>query len=138
LALQFRYSGWFVPDVPATVAFYEKAFGMTLRYMHPSSGYAELETGDTLLAFVGDEFITGQKLLGDLHYAPNRADATAAAAQLAFVTDDLEGDWRRATSAGAVVVNAPEAKPWGQTTGYLRDCNGVIVELCTRSPRDGT
>ena len=25
------------------------------------------------------------------------------------------------------------AKPWGQTTGYLRDCNGMIVEICTRS-----
>jgi lactoylglutathione lyase len=49
----------------------------------------------------------------------------------------MESDWRRATSAGAVVVKAPEIKPWGQTTGYLRDCNGVIVELCTRSPRDG-
>jgi lactoylglutathione lyase len=138
MAVRFRYSGWFVSDIPATVAFYEKAFGLTLRYMHPSLGYAELETGDTLLALVGDEFIADLKLLGDLHYTPNRAEAAAAAGQLAFVTDDLDGDWRRATAAGAVVVKTPEDKPWGQTTGYLRDCNGVIVELCTRSPRDGT
>ena len=136
MALRFRYSGLFVSDVPATVAFYEKAFGLNLRYLHPSSGYAELETGDTLLAFVGEQFIKETRLLGGLAYAPNRADTSAAAAQIAFVTDDLEADWRRAISAGAAVVKAPEAKPWGQTTGYLRDCNGVIVELCTRSPRD--
>ena len=73
----------------------------------------------------------------DLHYTPNGVEDAAAAGQLALVTDDLDSDWQRATAAGAVVVKAPEAKPWGQTTGYLRDCNGVIVELCTRSPRDG-
>jgi uncharacterized glyoxalase superfamily protein PhnB len=48
----------------------------------------------------------------------------------------METDWQRATRAGATVIKMPEAKPWGQTTGYLRDLNGVVVELCTRSPRD--
>jgi lactoylglutathione lyase len=38
--------------------------------------------------------------------------------------------------AGATIVKEPEAKPWGQTAGYLRDINGIIVELCTQSPRD--
>jgi lactoylglutathione lyase len=35
-----------------------------------------------------------------------------------------------------VVVKLPEAKPWGQTAGYLQDMNGVLVELCTPSLRD--
>ena len=138
MTLQFRYTGLFVPDVPKTVTFYQEAFGFDLRYMHPSSGYAELETGDTLLCFVGDGFIEAASLIGDLRYVPNTPDGTAAASQVAFVTDDIEGDWNRAIAAGATVVKAPEAKPWGQTTGYLRDCNGMIVELCTRSPRDLT
>ena len=47
------YSGWFVSDVPATVDFYVKTFGPRLRYMHPSLGYAELESEDTILAFIG-------------------------------------------------------------------------------------
>ena len=138
MTLQFRCSGLFVPDVPATVAFYEAAFGLSRRYMHPSNSYAEMETGDTLLAFVGESFIRDARLLGDLKYIPIRPAADAAAAQLAFVTNDIEGDWERAKLAGAVEVKKPEAKPWGQTAGYLRDLNGVIVELCTRSPRDKT
>ena len=52
------------------------------------------------------------------------------------MTDDIDRDWAHAISAGAVVVKEPQAKPWGQTTGYLRDLDGIIVELCTRSPRD--
>ena len=43
MALQFRYSGWFVSDAPARGVFYEKAFGLTLRYMHPSSVYARID-----------------------------------------------------------------------------------------------
>ena len=136
MALHFRYSAFFVSDVPATVAFYDKAFGFKLRYMHPSSGYAELETGNTLLCFISDAFLEKAGLIGGLAYAPNRPQENPVAAQVAFVCDDIAADWARAVAAGAVVVKSPEAKPWGQTAGYLRDCNGVIVELNTRSPRD--
>jgi lactoylglutathione lyase len=136
-AMQFRYSGFFVPDVPATVAFYETAFGFGLRYMHPTAEYAELETGATLLAFVQESFIEQVSLLGGLAFSPSRPGETAAPAQVAFLTDDLPADWARAVAAGATIVKLPETKPWGQTVGYLRDLNGFIVELCTRSPRDG-
>jgi lactoylglutathione lyase len=136
MAMQFRYSGVFVSDVPATVAFYEKAFQCALRYMHPSKGYAELETGATLLAFVSEDFIRSANLLGGIRTRENRPDLDSIASQIAFVTDDMDRDWSTAVSAGATVVKKPEAKPWGQTTGYLRDLNGFIVELCTRSPRD--
>jgi uncharacterized glyoxalase superfamily protein PhnB len=134
--LQFRYTGFFVDDVPGTVSFYENAFGFRLRYMHPSSGYAELDTGGTLLCFISDAFVASAALLGGLTYTPNRAVAGPVAAQVAFVSDDIDADWARALAAGATVVKPPEAKPWGQTAGYLRDCNGVLVELNTRSPRD--
>jgi lactoylglutathione lyase len=68
--VQFRYSGFFVRDVPATIAFYEKAFGVGLRYMHPSSGYAELETGAAILAFVSERFLEDAGLLGELKTRP--------------------------------------------------------------------
>lgn len=135
-ALQFRYAAFFVQDVPATVRFYESAFGLRLRYMHPSSGYAELETGSTLLAFVGERFVMDANLLGGIETVPNRAGGHPIAAQVAFVTRDMAGDWQRAVRAGATIVREPEAKPWAQTVGYLRDINGIIVELCTPSPRD--
>ncbi len=56
-------------------------------------------------------------------------------AQIALVSHDLDRDWQRAVAAGAAVVKLPEAKPWGQVVGYLKDVNGVIVELCTPSLR---
>jgi predicted enzyme related to lactoylglutathione lyase len=61
--LQFRGVGLLVPDVPATVRFYESAFGLKLRYMHPSSGYAELDSGSTFLAFLSERFVKDANLL---------------------------------------------------------------------------
>ena len=104
--------------------------------MEQSQDYAEMDAGGARLAFVGEKFVAEAQLLSGAPYAPNRAENPAAWAQLAFVTDDMERDWRRAVEAGAAIVRAPEVKPWGQTTAYLRDCNGIIVELCTPSHRD--
>jgi lactoylglutathione lyase len=116
--------------------FYQKAFAFGLRYMHPSNGYAELQTGATPPAFVSEEFVEKAGLLGKLKTRPNRPDLDPVAAQVTFVTDAMDRDWAQAFSAGAVAVKEPEAKPRGQTTGYLRDNDGFIVEPCTRSPRD--
>ena len=41
--LVFSTTGFFVEDVPATMDFYRRAFGMKERYVHPSWGYGELE-----------------------------------------------------------------------------------------------
>ena len=121
----------FVADVPATVAFYERAFGLTLRYLHPSSQYAELETGGVLLAFTGEAMVEGMRLIAGAPFHRNRTGEPPSGAQVAFITEDLEADYRRALAAGAVAVAAPDPKPWGQTLAYVRDNNGFLVELCT-------
>lgn len=133
--LQLGYTGIFVGDVAATVSFYVRAFGLNLRYLHPNGGYAEMETGATLLCFVGEGFIDSARLLGDRSLHANSRLAPASGAQIAFVSNNLSADWTRALQAGAEVVCPPEAKPWGQTVGYLSDLNGFIVEICTPSPR---
>jgi uncharacterized glyoxalase superfamily protein PhnB len=132
--LRYGVTALIVQDVPATVTFYARAFGLELHYMHPSNGYAELDTrGSTLLAFLSESFLSATKLLGSLPIHQNRADLDPAGAMIALVTERIKQDWSRAVEAGATVVKEPEEKPWGQTVGYLRDLDGVIVELCTPS-----
>jgi lactoylglutathione lyase len=133
--LEFKNAVLFVENVPRTVAFYERAFGLKLKFMHPTEGYAELETGATLLSFLSDDFIASQNLFGGVSVGQNRPTQIASATQIAFVTRDMKRDWDRAIAAGATVAKLPEAKPWGITAGYLRDIDGVIVELTTPNPR---
>jgi catechol 2,3-dioxygenase-like lactoylglutathione lyase family enzyme len=49
--MQLGYTMLYVPDVPATLKFYEAAFGLATRFLHEDGDYGELETGSTVLAF---------------------------------------------------------------------------------------
>jgi uncharacterized glyoxalase superfamily protein PhnB len=62
---------------------------------------------------------------------PNRPDEVAAGIELALVSDDVATAYAVAIAAGAVGVREPEEKPWGQTVAYVRDPDGVLVELCS-------
>jgi lactoylglutathione lyase len=134
--LRLKVIGFIVADVSATVAFYERAFGLALHYMHPSRGYAELDSGAAVLAFIGEDFVAKTSLLGDVAIYRNRLHSPTIGAHVALWSDDIESDWRRAVESGALVVTPLSAKPWGQVSGYLRDADGIVVELCTPSPRD--
>lgn len=125
--MKFGYSIFYVPDVPATVHFYEQAFRLSRRFIHESSQYAEMETGFTILAFASEEMAKSNGLT----ITPHRLESNIAAVEVAFITETIEEDFNQAIRAGAVVIKPIEAKPWGQTVGYVRDLNGVLVELCT-------
>jgi len=117
----------YTPDVVAAVEFYERAFGLTRRFVAEGDDYAELDTGGTALAFAHDKMAT----LNKLTVRPNRPGEVAAGVELALVTDDVAAAYAKALAAGATAVSAPEQKPWGQTVSYVRDRDGVLVELCS-------
>lgn len=117
----------YVPDVARALAFWQAAFGLDVRFAHDSGTYAELETGATALGFVAED--TARDNGGD--FRPNRADGPPAAIELALTMADVPAAWQRALAAGATPVKPPTTKPWGQTVAYVRDPDGVLVELCT-------
>lgn len=45
--------------------------------------------------------------------------------------DDVPAAFARAVASGAVAVQPPTQKPWGQVVSYVRDGNGFLVERCT-------
>lgn len=116
----------YVPDVEATLAFYERAFGVERRFLHESGQYGELATGSTALAFAEENLTTTGHV-----FERNRPAGKAAGAEVAFVVDDVGAAFARALAAGASAVAEPAEKPWGQTLAYVRDLNGFLVELCT-------
>ncbi len=123
--MRFRYTILYVADVAGTLEFYRQAFGVETRFLHESGDYGELDTGATTLAFSSLELI---KSLGK---SPKRADPAAPSFEIAFETDDVEAALKAAEGAGAEVVQAARREAWGQTTAYVRDPNGFLVEICT-------
>jgi catechol 2,3-dioxygenase-like lactoylglutathione lyase family enzyme len=120
----FRYTILYVPDVPAALDFYERAFGLTRSFLHESEDYGELATGETKLAFSSLDLMAqiGKKV------APS---PEAPAFEIAFETDDVAGGLKLAPDAGAALVQDVEHMPWGQTTAYVRAPEGTLVEICT-------
>jgi hypothetical protein len=47
--LQLGYTILYAPNVPATLKFYEVAFGPDIQFLHDSGDYGELATGSTAL-----------------------------------------------------------------------------------------
>ena len=125
--MHFGYTIVYVPDVKAATDFYNAAFGLSLRFNSDDWDYAELETGDTTLAFAADHMADA---IG-ISVTPNRADAKAAGIELAFVTENVAEGYAKAIEAGATAVTEPKQMPWGQTVSYVRDLNGVLVEICS-------
>jgi uncharacterized glyoxalase superfamily protein PhnB len=117
----------YVKDVIATMDFYEKAFGLSKKFLSENEFYGEMDTGATTLSFLLEERATE-------HAGPVRVNDAAkdpCAFEIAFVCDDVHSAYKKAIDAGAYSHRAPEEKPWGQKVAYVRDLNGVLVELCS-------
>jgi uncharacterized glyoxalase superfamily protein PhnB len=126
--LRVGYTAAYVLDVEATLAFYERAFGFEQRFITPDSSHGELETGETALAFAS-------LAMGQAHIPggvrPIALDKAPPAFEIALVTDDLPAVFARAVEAGTAPLAEPADKPCGQTVAFVRDLNGLLVELCT-------
>jgi lactoylglutathione lyase len=126
--MKFGYTIVYVPDVAASLRFFEAAFGIATRFLHESGTYGELETGATALAFAAHA-------LGDDNFAGGHVEAHRSAKPLGFevalVTDDVAAAHAKAVAVGATELAAPKTKPWGQVVSYVRCPDGVLVELCS-------
>ena len=124
--MEFRWAIVYVRDVAASVAFYERAFGVGLRFASPEGDYAELETGATALGLASTE-------LAASNFAPpireNDPGVPPAAFEIGFEAEDVAAAYAHAVEAGATPLAEPVVKPWGQTVAYVRDPDGIIVEL---------
>lgn len=128
--MNFAYTIVYVADVPASLAFFERAFGLKTRFLHESGAYGEVETGasGTTLAFV-DHATARDSVQHD--YVAADASSQPLGMEIGFTVDDVPAAFDRAVAAGAKVLAAPVTKPWGQTVAYVRCPDGTLVELCT-------
>jgi uncharacterized glyoxalase superfamily protein PhnB len=124
--VKFGYTIIYTADVTKSIEFFEKAFGLQRRFIH-ESGYGELETGDTALAFATHELA---KTNLSCDYISADGDKPLGI-EIALMTDDVEHAFEKAVTAGATIMKAPTTKPWGQIVAYVRCPDGTLVEICS-------
>ena len=124
--MKFSYTIIYVRDVLQTVAFYEKAFNLKQRFIHESNQYAEMETGETTIAFASNQLAQSNLPSG---FQENSLLNPPHGMEIGFVVDDVTTSFNCAVEAGAVTVVQPKIKPWGQTVAYVRDLDGVLISI---------
>jgi catechol 2,3-dioxygenase-like lactoylglutathione lyase family enzyme len=125
---RFAYTIVYVSDVARTMSWFERVFGLERKALTDTGDYGELRTGDVTLSF-------SSVWLGDPDRPPDYLHHDASALpfpyELAFATEDVDGLVQAALDNGASLVSAPVRKPWGQVVAYVRDPNGILIEICT-------
>jgi len=122
--MKLNYVIIYVDDAVKATKFYEKAFDMKTKFIHESNMYAEMESGETTLAFANNEMLK-------MNIGIDALKGTKNCFEIAFSTDDVQGAFEKALSNGAKEIKKPETKPWGQVVAYVGDDFGTIVEICT-------
>ena len=125
--MKFGYTIIYVADVGASLAFFGKAFGLKTRFLH-ETGYGELETGQTTLAFATHDLGRNNLPAG---YVAADASPLPLGIEIALVTDSVAEAHAQAVRAGATSLKEPMLKPWGQTVSYVQCPDGTLVELCS-------
>jgi uncharacterized glyoxalase superfamily protein PhnB len=67
----------------------------------------------------------------NLGKTPAAPKADAPTFELAFEAEDVPAALARALKAGASLVQEARTEPWGQTTSYVSDPNGYLIEICS-------
>ena len=126
--MKFGHTIIYVKDVIETVDFYEKAFGLKRQFIDPQGVYAQMETGGVALGFACEKLAKSNI---KIDFNKNTPTAMPSGFEISFVVDDVKKSLEKAIKAGCSKVSDPEHKPWGQEVAYVRDLNGVLVELST-------
>jgi catechol 2,3-dioxygenase-like lactoylglutathione lyase family enzyme len=128
--MNFAYTLVYVADVAASLAFFDKAFGLPARFLHESGAYGEVETGASgaKLAFV--DHATARDSVQHDYVAADTSERPLGM-EIGFAVADVQAAFDKAVTAGAKALAAPLAKPWGQVVAYVRCPDGTLVELCT-------
>ncbi|WP_438014565.1 VOC family protein [Sorangium sp. So ce315] len=116
----------YVPDAVEAAAFYERAFGFERKFVSGNNDYCQMQ-GEVPLGFVREDF--AQTSLPE--FVKNRAGARPPGFEICVANKDVDAAFKRAVEAGATPVAEPHDVPWGQRVSYVRDLNGVLVEICS-------
>ena len=126
--IQFAYTILYVNDVVKSIEFYEDVFGFTRKFVSPDETYGELITGNTTLSFAEKSLAKKNVSNGFIESSP---EGKPFGIEIGFATDDVEGVFNKAVQSGAIKVENPKTKPWGQVVAYVKDVDGFLIEICT-------
>lgn len=110
-----------VDDERASAEFLKEHFGFTEEMA--ADGFVSLSREDA-----GFNLVFLRKDLPTLKPESLR-NTTARGLLVAFVVEDVDGEYQRIVSAGVPITTPLETEPWGERYFQVTDPNGIIIQL---------
>lgn len=129
-SMKMGYVTLYVEDIPAAVDFYRKVLDLELHFMHESGHYAEMKTGETVLAFSHHKL--AESLVPQGYQKATHSEPLGM--QLGFEVKNVQEIYEKALAYGARDITPPEIKPWGFESAMVQDCSGHLIEFCRELP----
>jgi lactoylglutathione lyase len=148
-----HHTGYTVSDLDRSLGFYRDLLGMEVLatqekeggYLAAIVGYPDAHVRMAHLRMPGSDHVVELfEYLAPAGAAPERIEPRdVGTAHLCFVVNDLPAEYERLRSAGVdSFVSEPVAVDTGINTGgfglYLRDPDGIVIELFQPPPRRGS
>ena len=128
--MKLDYLVFYVESIQPLLTFYQAAFGFETKMLHESGDYAELVAGEGFtLGFCTHDLA---KTLFDASYQPLSSARPSPGLQISILVEDVASAYHHAIACGAQGLSPPKNMPWQFEVAFLKDPQGLIVEVCKR------
>ena len=118
--------GLFVEDMAKMICFYRDVLGFEIKEDEDASN-VYLIKDDTLFLLYGRKDF--EKMTSRKYEYTKGLNGHTEIALYVDSFEEVDAEYEKAISKGAVSVLAPETEPWGQRTCYIADPEGNLIEI---------
>ncbi len=118
--------GLFVNDMSAMIRFYSDVLGFEIKENEDTDNVYLIKDGTLFLLYGRKDF---EKMTSRKYEYLKGLNGHFEIAMYVDTFDEVDQEYQKAVSKGAVSVLEPTTEPWGQRTCYISDPEGNLIEI---------
>ena len=118
--------GLFVEDMPKMIRFYRDVLGFEIKEGEDTSNVYLVKDGTLFLLYGRRDF---EKMTSRKYEYVKGLNGHTEIALYVDTFEEVDEEYAKAISKGAVSVLEPETEEWGQRTCYIADPEGNLIEI---------
>lgn len=118
--------GLFVNDMSSMIRFYRDVLGFEIKEKEDTENVYLIKDNTLFLLYGRSDF---EKMTGRKYEYVKGINGHSEIALNVDTFDEVDEEYAKAISKGAISVLEPTTEPWGQRTCYIADPEGNLIEI---------